>query len=139
IADHAVIGGASAVHSYVSIGEYAFVGGMTRVSKDVPPFLTVEGNPAVVRGINSIGLERNRFPAEDINRLKEACRRLYRNSNGDASVGNMAENLVTLENEYSNDECIQALVQSIQKSMIGLHGRHLESRRHDNRRKNPAR
>ena len=127
------------MHSYVSIGEHAFVGGMTRVTKDVPPFLTVEGNPAVVRGINSIGLERNRFPVENIYRLKEACRRLYRNSNGDASVGNMVENLATLKTDYRKDECIQTLVQSIQKSMTGLHGRHLESRRHDNRRKNPVR
>ncbi len=137
IGDHAVIGGASAVHSYVSIGQFAFIGGMTRVTKDVPPFMTVEGNPAVVRGVNSIGLERNRFTTDQVNSLKEACRRLYRNANGD--VRNMAENLTALEAEFEQNECIQTLVQSIQRSMIGLHGRYREAQRHDNRRTNPAR
>ena len=139
IHDHVVIGGASAVHSYVSIGQFAFVAGMTRVTKDVPPFMTVEGNPAVVRGVNSIGLERNQFAAEDISSLKDACRRLFRNSNGETVVRNMAENLAALKAEYGDNECVRSLTDSIQRSMTGLHGRYLESRRQDNRHKNPAR
>jgi len=139
VGDHAIIGGATAVHSYVSIGQFAFVGGMTRVTKDVPPFMTVEGNPAAVRGVNSIGLERNKFEADDISRLRDAWRRLYRGANGDGGIGNMAENLAALDEEYGDDECIKILVASIKQSMIGLHGRYRESQRHDDRHRNPAR
>jgi UDP-N-acetylglucosamine acyltransferase len=138
LGDHAVIGGASAVHSFVSIGPYAFVGGMTRITKDVPPFMTVEGNPATVRGVNTIGLERNRFAAEDIQRLKDAFRRLYRGSNGESSTGNIAENLAALETEHGDDECIRMLIDAVQRSTLGLFGRYRESMRHDNRRRNPA-
>jgi len=139
IGDHAVIGGATAVHSYVSIGQFAFVGGMTRVTKDVPPFMTVEGNPAAVRGVNSIGLERNKIGSDQISRLKEAWRRLYRGANGDGGVGNMADNLTALVEEHGDNEFIKILATSIQQSMIGLHGRYRESQRHDDRHRNPAR
>lgn len=139
IGDHAIIGGATAVHSYVSIGQFAFVGGMTRVTKDVPPFMTVEGNPATVRGVNSIGLERNQFSSNHINRLKEAWKRLYRGANGDGRIGNMADNLDKLAADYGEDECIKILVAAIKQSMIGLHGRYRESQRHDNRHRNPSR
>lgn len=139
IGDHAIIGGATAVHSYVSIGQFAFVGGMTRVTKDVPPFMTVEGNPATVRGVNSIGLERNQFSSDHISRLKEAWRRLYRGANGDGRIGNMADNLDKLAADHGEDECIKILVTAIKQSMIGLHGRYRESQRHDNRHRNPSR
>jgi len=139
IGDHAIIGGATAVHSYVSIGQFAFVGGMTRVTKDVPPFMTVEGNPATVRGVNSIGLERNQFSSDHISRLKEAWRCLYRGADGDGRIGNMADNLDKLAADHGEDECIKILVAAIKQSMIGLHGRYRESQRHDNRHRNPSR
>ena len=140
IGDHAIIGGASAVHSYVSIGQYAFVGGMTRVTKDVPPFMTVEGNPSQVRGVNAIGLERNCFAPENIHLIKDAYRRLFRNPNGDGgAVGNLADNLAVLETDHGDDECIQSLTRFLRRTMIGLHGRYRESLRHDNRHTNPAR
>ncbi len=139
VGDHAVIGGASAVQGYVSIGPFAFVGGMTRVTKDVPPFMKVEGNPAVVRGVNTIGLERNQFSDEEINHLKEAFRRLFRGRNKDEFSGNLVENLTALSADYSNDERIQSLVESLRQSMGGVHGRYLESQRRDNRHTNAAR
>jgi UDP-N-acetylglucosamine acyltransferase len=139
IGDHAVIGGASAVQSYVSIGQFAFVGGMTRVTKDVPPFMKVEGNPAVVRGVNTLGLERNQFSDADISRLKEAFRRLFRSGSEDEFPGNLVENIASLSADYGDEDCIQSLVESLRQSMGGVHGRHLEARRRDNRHTNPAR
>jgi UDP-N-acetylglucosamine acyltransferase len=136
ILDHANIGGATAIHHYVTIGQYSFVGGMTRIVHDVPPFMLVEGNPSRVRGINQIGLARHRFSPESIDRLKDAFRRLYRNN--DEPGSNMADNLTALEQQFAGDECIQLLTQSIRNSTIGLHGRYREAARQDNRYQNPV-
>lgn len=76
--DHAIIGGMTAVHQFVNIGAHSFVGGLSRISKDVPPFVKVAGIPPIPAGINSIGLERRGFSADEIARAKEAYRLLYR-------------------------------------------------------------
>ena len=141
IHDHAVVSGASGVHHFVTIGQYAFIGGMTRVVHDAPPFMILEGNPAKVRGVNSIGLNRHRFPPETLDRLKDAYRRLYRNhgsAGANEPVRTMAQNLDYLQDQYPDDECISILVQSIRDSSIGMYGRYLESCRNDNRRAAPV-
>jgi UDP-N-acetylglucosamine acyltransferase len=76
--DHAIIGGMTAVHQFVSIGAHCFVGGLSRLSKDVPPFIKVAGIPSMPAGVNSIGLERRGFTPEQIARVKDAYRLLYR-------------------------------------------------------------
>lgn len=76
--DHAIIGGMCAAHQFVVIGAHSFVGGLSRVSQDVPPFVKVAGSPPAPAGINSVGLERRGFDAEQIARVKEAYRLLYR-------------------------------------------------------------
>jgi UDP-N-acetylglucosamine acyltransferase len=75
---HAGVGGMAAVHHFVRIGEHSFVGGMSRISKDVPPFMLVEGNPARVWAINKVGLNRKGFSPEVIEALKQAHRLLFR-------------------------------------------------------------
>ena len=54
----------SAAHQFVKIGQYAFIGGCSRVSQDVPPFVKAVGNPIKLYGLNSVGLQRNGFPEE---------------------------------------------------------------------------
>ena len=76
--DGAIIGGLSAVHQFCRIGRFAMTGGCTKVVKDVPPFMIADGNPAEIRSINSVGMERNHFPAETIREVKEAFRLIYR-------------------------------------------------------------
>ena len=77
IEDHANVAGLAGIHHYCIIGQFAYVGGMTRVVKDVPPFCLYEGDPARERGINTIGLERHGFSQEQILLLKEAYKRLF--------------------------------------------------------------
>ncbi len=72
------IGGIVAVHQFVRIGSLSMVGGMSRIDRDVPPYVTVEGNPARVRALNSIGLQRQGFAADEIAALKQGFRLLYR-------------------------------------------------------------
>jgi len=142
IEDHVVISGASGFHHFVTVGQYAFVGGMSRVVHDVPPFMILEGHPSKVRGVNTIGLTRNQFPQETIRRLKDAYRRLFRSSaaNGkDAdSTSNMAQALAKLQDDYPDDECIMLLARFIKHSSIGLFGRYREGQRQDSRRQKPV-
>ncbi|WP_036477801.1 acyl-ACP--UDP-N-acetylglucosamine O-acyltransferase [Myxosarcina sp. GI1] len=74
----AVISGVLGVHQFVHIGRLAMIGGMSRISRDVPPYMLVEGNPARVRSLNLVGLKRRGFSSSQIKQLKQAFRLLYR-------------------------------------------------------------
>lgn len=78
VEDDAVIGGMSGIHQFTRIGGYAMVGGMVKVTQDVPPFMLVDGTPAGVFGINSVKLQRLNVPAEVQATLKKAFKLLYR-------------------------------------------------------------
>ncbi len=69
IGDHAFISGHVAIHQHCRIGRLAMVGGMTKVTQDVPPFAMVEGNPARHRGMNRVGLRRAGIRVEDRRRI----------------------------------------------------------------------
>jgi len=78
VGDHVVMGGFAAAHQFCRIGARAMIGGMSKVVQDVPPFLIADGNPAIVRSINRIGLERSGFTQEQLDIVKAAYRILYR-------------------------------------------------------------
>ncbi len=80
VGDHAVVGGLTAVHQFCRIGAHSITGGCSKIVQDVPPFMIADGNPAEVRGLNRVGLERQGFSAETVKVLKEAYRLLYRSS-----------------------------------------------------------
>ena len=77
--DRAYVGGAAAVHQFCRIGRLAMIGGLARVTQDVPPFVMVEGGGFTqVVGLNKVGLRRNGYTPEQIFQLKEAYRVIYR-------------------------------------------------------------
>lgn len=76
--DKAIISGLCAVHQFAKIGRYAFVGGMSRISKDIPPFVKAVGNPVQLYGLNSVGLQRNGFKDDVVSELKKAYRLFFR-------------------------------------------------------------
>src|SRR6188474_1745299 len=78
IDDRAIISGVTAVHQFVKIGKYSFIGGCSRVPKDVAPFVKAVGNPIKLFGLNSVGLERNGFPEEVRRELKRAYRLFFK-------------------------------------------------------------
>jgi len=80
VQDHAVIGGLTAIHQFCRIGCHAITGGCSKIVQDVPPFMIADGNPAVVRGVNVVGLERRGYGADVMRALKEAYRILYRSN-----------------------------------------------------------
>src|SRR3954453_2253200 len=61
VGDHAIMGGLTAVHQFCRLGRFAITGGCSKIVQDVPPFMIADGNPATIRGVNVVGLERNGF------------------------------------------------------------------------------
>ena len=78
VGDYAVVGGLAAVHQFCRIGTMSIIGGCSKVVQDVPPFMLVDGNPAMTRTINKVGLERNRVSEEAQAALKQAHKLLFR-------------------------------------------------------------
>lgn len=78
IEDDATIGGMTGIHQFTRIGRFAMIGGLSRITQDVPPYMLVEGNPAEARGINVIKLQRMDVSAEVQTTLKKAYKILCR-------------------------------------------------------------
>jgi UDP-N-acetylglucosamine acyltransferase len=88
VQDRAQLSGLTGVHQFVTIGTHCFVGGMTRVSQDIPPYVKAVGNPMELYGLNTIGLQRAGFPPDIINALKRAYRLFF---NSDFNLSQAAE------------------------------------------------
>jgi len=78
VEDHVALGAKCGVHQFCRIGAYAMVGAMSKIVQDVPPFVIADGNPAIARSINKVGLERNGFAIERLEAVKQAFRVFYR-------------------------------------------------------------
>ena len=72
------ISGLCAVHQFVRIGRHAYIGGLSRVTKDIPPYIKAAGSPVALYGLNSVGLQRNGFSDEVVRELKKAYRLVFR-------------------------------------------------------------
>ncbi len=78
IDEKAILSGLVAVHQFATIGRYCFIGGCSRVAKDVPPYVKAVGNPIKLYGLNSVGLERNGFPDDVRRELKRAYKLFFK-------------------------------------------------------------
>ena len=77
LGNYVVVGGLTGFHQFVKVGDYAMVGGMSKIIKDVPPYTVVDGIPARVRGLNTIGLRRCGFTQVQRTRIKNIYKLLY--------------------------------------------------------------
>lgn len=114
VEDYAIIGGLTAVHQYCRIGRHAITGGCSKIVQDVPPFMIADGNPALVRGINQVGLERHAFDPESIRKLREAYRLLYR------SEYNVKQAVEQIRATLSGTPEIEQLIVFIEASTRGI-------------------
>ncbi len=112
--DHAILGGFTLVHQFCHIGEYAFCGMGSAISKDVPPYIMINGNPAHPHGINSEGLKRSNFSKDAIKAIKEAYKIIYRLG---LTVDVAKEKLTKLA---ESQNAIMPLIQFIEKSQRGI-------------------
>lgn len=78
VGDWATVGGLTGVLQRMRIGAHAMVGFASHVSKDVPPYMVVDGNPLSVRGVNLVGLRRRDFSDQRIAAIREMHKLLYR-------------------------------------------------------------
>lgn len=114
VGDHAVIGGLSGVHQFCRIGAHAIIGGCTKIVQDVPPFMIADGNPAEIRGVNHVGLERRGFAPDALRELREAYRILYREKL------NTTQGLAALRERYPSSELVIHLADFIAASERGI-------------------
>jgi UDP-N-acetylglucosamine acyltransferase len=112
--DYAVMGGLTAVHQFCRIGRFAITGGCSKIVQDVPPFMIADGNPAEIRGVNLVGLERKGFSPESVKLIKEAFRLIYR------SRYNTRQALEAIRKELPPNEEITQMVDFIEKSQRGI-------------------
>jgi UDP-N-acetylglucosamine acyltransferase len=78
VEDRAYLSGAVGIHQFCRVGRLAMVGGQSRITRDVPPFVTVDGETSHVVGLNVIGLRRAGYSGEEVKQIKSAYRVLYR-------------------------------------------------------------
>jgi len=114
VEDHVIIGGLSGVHQFCRLGQHSIVGGCTKIVQDVPPYMIADGNPAEVRGINQVGLERRGFVAEDTRTLREAYRLLYR------SNLNVKQACEKIAGDFSGPDVIARLLAFVESSQRGI-------------------
>jgi len=112
VEDHVFISNNVGAHQFVRMGRYAMVGGKSKIVQDVLPFFITDGNPARVRGINSVGLRRAGFSEEATRALKDAYRKLFRSA--------MPVQDALRELEQVDDENVSHLVKFIRSSTRGF-------------------
>lgn len=112
--DYAMLSAYVAIHQFCRVGAHSFVGAYGGISKDIPPYVLVFGQPPKPRGINSEGLQRRDFSADQIRNLKEAYRLIYRS---DALLADVQAQLAELSAEQPE---LRILVEFIEKSERGL-------------------
>jgi len=97
IEDHVFLSNNVGAHQFVRMGRYAMIGGKSKIVQDVLPFFVTDGNPASVRGVNSVGLRRAGFTEEGRQALKEAYRMLFRSS---LPIADVLQQLEQVDNEH---------------------------------------
>jgi len=117
IEDNVGVGGLSAFHQFVQVGQHCFIGGMARVTQDVPPYVLTSGFEMKYRGPNSVGLRRRGFTMEQITAIKHAYSFIYR------SKLNLTQAVNAIHDDMEITPEVQNILDFIEKSKRGLMGR----------------
>src|SRR5438045_3270663 len=114
VEDKVIVSGLSAVHQFVRIGRHSFIGGCSRVTKDIPPFLKAAGNPVRLYGLNTVGLQRGGMDEATIRELKRAYRLLFR------SDLNVTQAMERAQEEIDNLPEVRELIHFVEASERGV-------------------
>ena len=114
IEDWAIVGGMTPIHQFVRVGQHSFVGGQSRISKDVPPYVKAAGIPLELYGLNSVGLQRRGFSKEVRDELKKAYRLFF------ASSHNTTQALARAREELRALPEVEAFLSFFEKSQRGV-------------------
>lgn len=114
VEDHAVVGGLAAVHQFCRIGKMSIIGGCSKVVQDVPPYMLADGNPAKVRTINKVGMDRHGVHEKVQGTLRQAYKILFREG---LTIPNAIERI---EMELTDSPELRHMIQFIQASERGI-------------------
>ncbi|HEX8392718.1 MAG TPA: acyl-ACP--UDP-N-acetylglucosamine O-acyltransferase [Longimicrobium sp.] len=114
IGDWAIIGGMTPIHQFVRIGAHAFIGGQSRIAKDIPPFVKAAGIPVELYGLNSVGLQRRGFSEETRRELKRAYRLFF------GSTHNTTQALARAREELRSLPEVEEFLGFFEKSSRGV-------------------
>lgn len=114
VGDWAIFGGFAGAHQFCHIGAHAFLGMYSAINRDVPPYVMASGQPAIPRGINSEGLKRRGFTAEQLSHIKNAYRITYRSGLKLSDAIDQLQELVTEQTE------LQLYVDALRSSDRGI-------------------
>lgn len=114
VEDWAIVGGGSLIHQFVRIGCHAMIGGMSRITQDVAPYVKAAGSPPRLIGINSVGLERRGVPADVRGALERSYRVLFRDGRG------AAEAVTVLRRDFDRVDEVEHLARFVETSVRGI-------------------
>lgn len=115
VGDHVIFGGVCGVHQFCEVGAYSFIGGGTKITKDVLPFVLIDGGQeAKACGLNVVGLKRHGYSSEAINTLRRAYKIIYRNG---LTVPQALEQLAELVPECRE---VALMIEALQSSTRGI-------------------
>jgi UDP-N-acetylglucosamine acyltransferase len=114
IEDWATVGGLTGIHQFVRVGAHSFIGGASRISQDVAPYVRVSGSPPRLYGLNSVGLDRRGFSLEVVGSLKATYRILFQ------SGLNVSQGLARAEVEVEQLPEVRHLLTFIRTSERGI-------------------
>lgn len=114
VEDRVVLGGMCGVHQFVKIGRNAMIGGMSKVVQDCVPFTIVDGHPARVAGLNSVGISRAGIPMEARRNLKKAYKILFR------SGLTLAQAISVIEQEVETGEEVDSFLRFLRNADRGI-------------------
>ena len=115
VGDWVILGGLTAVHQFTKIGAHAFLGGGAILSRDVPPYVMVAGNPAVPHGVNAEGLRRRGFSDEQVRQIREAYRVLYRS---DLKLAEALSQLAPLAEQHPEIRTFVEFIHASTRSLV---------------------
>jgi len=109
-----ILSGHVLVHQFTQIGSYCMVEGGAKIKRDVPPYLMIAGEPARFSGLNKVGLKRRGYSEEDIQKLSDSYRTVYRS--GLTTV----ESIEKLEKDYKDDKQVALITEFLKRSKRGI-------------------
>lgn len=124
VEDRAIMNGAAAIHHFGTVGTLAYIGGLTRLVRDAPPFMVTEGHPARVVKVNAVGLARAGISEERIVILRAAFRHLFRQR-----YPTLKQGIAAMQSEGIDSPEVQKLIAFLIAQSGGSNGRAREAHR----------
>ncbi|MEM8885506.1 MAG: acyl-ACP--UDP-N-acetylglucosamine O-acyltransferase [Planctomycetota bacterium] len=120
VEDGVNLAGGAGVHHFATVGKYAYIGGLTRLTRDAPPYTIVEGHPMRVRGVNVVGLKRAGLDDVTIKAIKDCFKMLFKSDDP------LTESVDKARAEFAGIDEVIYMINFVEASNAGRQGRQEE-------------